>query len=103
MFDAIDHRFTIKRFFEIGSSPSCHDLPVYPLILECGNEYDWRGVAGPAQRIEQLYAAHPLHLHIRYQAVNFDGVSLSQEGFGVRKTMNIEAVRSDQILQGSQQ
>ena len=103
MFDAIEHFFTIKRFFEIGSSPSCHDLPVYAVILECRNEYDGRGVADPAQRIEQLYAAHPLHLHIRYQAVNFDGVSLGQESLGVCKTMDLEPVRSDQILQGSQQ
>ncbi len=88
--DAIDHCLTFKRLAEKTFGTCRHHPLMYAFVLECCDEDDRRSHANIAQDMEQLHSTHSVHLHVGYQAVDFNKIPLRKECFCGSKSMDIE-------------
>ncbi len=70
--NAIDHGLTFERFAEKPFGTCRHQPFVYAFILECGDEDDGRAYTNISQDLEQLHSTNSVHLHVGYQAVDFN-------------------------------
>lgn len=70
--NAIDHGLAFERFAEKPFGTCRHQPFVYAFILECGDEDDRRAYTNISQDLEQLHTTNSVHLHVGYQAVDFN-------------------------------